>query len=231
MKGKIITIEGLDGSGKSTQIKHLREKLKELGIPNQFIHFPMLNQGAYGTLIAEFLRGEFGSLEEVHPKLVALLFAEDRNEHQAKLKQWLKEGQIIILDRYVKSNIAFQCAKIEEEKKKEELKNWILDFEFSINRLPQPEVSFFLDVPLTAISTSLKKNREGEDRSYLQGKEDIHEASMDFQKHVLEEYCKLLEEIPSFYRIPCADNQNKWLPATSIHELLLSRIEPLLLPR
>src|SRR5699024_2021121 len=100
MNGKIITIEGLDGAGKSTQITLLTERLQKLGVPHKFIHFPMLNQGVYGALIAEFLRGEYGGLEKVHPKLVALLFAEDRNEHQHKINQWLKEGNLVILDRY-----------------------------------------------------------------------------------------------------------------------------------
>lgn len=226
MKGKIITIEGLDGTGKSTQIKLLQKKLEEMGIPNRFIHFPMLNEGIYGTLIAEFLRGEYGNLDEVHPKLVALLFAEDRNEHQFKLKQWLAEGQIIILDRYVKSNIAFQCAKMNQKKEKDQLKKWILDFEFGNNALPRPEASFFLDVPFATISKSLAKNREGDDRSYLNGKKDIHEADMQFQKQVLAEYYRLLKETPGFFKIPCIDSRGKWLPATEIHQLLFSKIKP-----
>jgi len=74
----------------------------------------MLNKGEYGTLIAEFLRGEYGFLEEVHPKLVALLFAEDRKEHKATLERWIHAGYTIIMDRYVKSNIVFQCAKTKD---------------------------------------------------------------------------------------------------------------------
>jgi dTMP kinase len=72
MEGKIIVIEGLDGSGKSTQIELLKTKLKIMGVDYKYIHFPMLNQGRYGELIAEFLRGEYGTVEGVHPKLVAV---------------------------------------------------------------------------------------------------------------------------------------------------------------
>lgn len=122
MQGKIITIEGLDGAGKSTQIKLLTDRLTKMGIAYKFIHFPLMEKGVYGELVAEFLRGEFGALKNVHPKLVALLFAENRKEHIHKIKQWLAEGYLVILDRYVKSNIAFQCAKIEEEFEKEQLK-------------------------------------------------------------------------------------------------------------
>ena len=92
MKGKFIVIEGLDGCGKSTQVRLLQQKLEADGTAHRFIHFPMLNQGVYGNLTAEFLRGEFGSLEEVHPKLVALLFANDRLEHKASSGNgWTKD--------------------------------------------------------------------------------------------------------------------------------------------
>ena len=229
MAGKIITIEGLDGAGKSTQIELLREKLDQLGIQHRYIHFPMLNQGSYGTLIAEFLRGEFGNLEEVHPKLVALLFAEDRNEHKDKLNQWLEEDYVIILDRYVKSNIAFQCAKIEDNTQKEILKKWILDFEFGTNQLPKPEASFFLDVPLQIIENSLKTERNGADRDYLKGQKDIHEASISFQQQVLQEYYKLIDENPSnFHKIACMDSNMNWKSAEVIHDTLFSKIKPLL---
>ncbi len=224
MKGKIITIEGLDGAGKSTQIDLLTKKLTKLKIKHKFIHFPMLNQGVYGKLVAEFLRGEFGSLENVHPKLVALLFAEDRNEHQPKIKQWLEEGYLVILDRYVKSNIAFQCAKLKDEKEKEILKNWILDFEFNYHKLPKPEVSFFLNVPLNQIKKSLQNNRVGADRVYLEGKTDIHEDSFELQKNVLKEYLKLLEEMPNFHEISCFSTQEEWLSPKEIHQSIFKRI-------
>ena len=162
MRGKFIVIEGLDGCGKSTQVSLLQQRLQQEGIAYRFIHFPMLNQGVYGTLIAEFLRGEFGTLEEVHPKLVALLFANDRLEHVRKIREWLDEGCCVLADRYVASNIAFQCAKLKNEQEKTDLKNWILDFEFTHNRLPRPDKTFFLNVPISFIRKSLTNARTGE---------------------------------------------------------------------
>lgn len=225
MKGKIITIEGLDGAGKSTQISLLTERLNQLEIKHKFIHFPMLNQGVYGKLVAEFLRGEFGTLESVHPKLVALLFAEDRNEHKHKLNQWLEEGYLVILDRYVKSNIAFQCAKLEDEKEKDLLKEWILDFEFGFHNLPKPSVSFFLNVPLSQIKKSLSNNRIGEDREYLEGKADIHEESIDFQKEVLKEYLKLLKQDADFHEIQCFSEQQEWFSPEEIHQSIFEKLK------
>lgn len=225
MKGKIITIEGLDGAGKSTQIELLTDKLTQLGIKHKFIHFPMLNQGVYGTLVAEFLRGEFGSLENVHPKLVALLFAEDRNEHKHKLEEWLAEGYLVILDRYVKSNIAFQCAKLKGASEKEALKQWILEFEFDFHKLPKPEASFFLNVPMQQIENSLKNVRVGEDRDYLEGKTDIHEDSLDFQKQVLAEYLKLLKNTSNFHEVKCFSEAEEWLSPKEIHQTIFEKID------
>lgn len=227
MAGKIVTIEGLDGAGKSTQIELLTNRLNSNGIKHKFIHFPMLNNGIYGELIAEFLRGEFGSLDHVHPKLVALLFAEDRNEHKNQLKQWLAEDYLVIMDRYVHSNIAFQCAKLENKNDKVELKKWILDFEFNHNELPQPHLSFFLDVPFNHIEQSLKKARTGSDRDYLNGKEDIHESSLELQKNVLKEYRDLLKEEPQFYEIKCFDNNSEWLTPEEIHNSIFDKIKDL----
>lgn len=225
MKGKIITIEGLDGSGKSTQIDLLIERLNELGVKHKFIHFPMLNNGAYGKLIAEYLRGELGSLAHVHPKLVALLFAEDRNEHKALLNEWLEEGYLIVMDRYVNSNIAFQCAKTKEHNTKIELKKWILDFEFNHNHLPSPDLSLFLNVPFSHIEKSLNSTRTGADRAYLNGKKDIHEDSLELQRNVYDEYLTLLEEQTNFHGIDCFGANANWLPKNEIHEAIFEKIQ------
>ena len=99
MKGKFWVIEGLDGCGKTTQMECLKQALEKRNIPYKYIHFPMLNKGVYGELVAEFLRGEYGTVEGVHPKLVALLFANDRMEHISTIIDWLEEGYYVIADR------------------------------------------------------------------------------------------------------------------------------------
>lgn len=204
MAGKLIVIEGLDGSGKSTQIELLKSKFNAKGIRHQYIHFPMLNKGIYGELIAEFLRGEYGSVKEVAPKLVALLFANDRKEHIGRIIEWLNNDYFVLADRYVNSNIAFQCAKIEDQSEKEKLKKWIWEFEYNYNQLPLPFLSFFLDVPFDFIAKSLSGERKGNERDYLKGKQDIHEESFILQKNVYNEYKQLLREQSNFVRIDCS---------------------------
>lgn len=225
MAGKLIVIEGLDGSGKSTQIELLKSKFNAKGVPYRYIHFPMLNKGVYGELIAEFLRGEYGSVKEVAPKLAALLFANDRKEHIGRLIEWLNNNCFVLADRYVNSNIAFQCAKIEDKSEKEKLKQWILAFEYNHNQLPLPYLSFFLDVPFDFITQSLSGERKGNERAYLKGRQDIHEESVDLQKNVYNEYRQLLQEQSNFVRIDCC-NENMGINSPEyISELITGNLD------
>ena len=225
---KFIVIEGLDGSGKSTQLKLLTAYFEQLGIQYQHIHFPVMDKGYYGQLTAEFLRGDLGSLHQVHPKIAALIFAENRREQIHNIQQWLATDQIVIADRYVNSNIAFQCAKVENEQDKQQLKQWILEFEYTHNQLPRPAFSLFLDVPFTAIKHSLGNQRAGDDRAYLQGKTDIHEDSLDLQEKVRQEYLQMVQEQEDFSLISCADESGNYLPPEQIHAAIKLMCKPLI---
>ena len=118
---KLFVIEGVDGAGKSTQIKMLRDFFSSKGYSCEYMHFPRTETPYFGELIARFLRGEFGSLNDVDPYLVAMLYAGDRKDASDIIKAWLKEGKIVLLDRYTYSNIAYQCAKLNDEKSRSEL--------------------------------------------------------------------------------------------------------------
>ena len=102
----LVVLEGLDGAGKSTQVKKLRKYLEDTFGSLEYIHFPRYDAPVYGDLISRFLRGDFGSNEAVHPQLVALLFAEDRHGAAPEMKNTLNSGGHVLLDRYVYSNIA-----------------------------------------------------------------------------------------------------------------------------
>lgn len=87
-----IVLEGLDGAGKSTQVRLLRRLLAERGVESEYVHFPRFDAPVYGELIARFLRGEFGGVGQVDPYLVALLFAGDRADFAPQIRQWLAGG-------------------------------------------------------------------------------------------------------------------------------------------
>ena len=161
----LIVLEGLDGAGKSTQVKMLREYLEQRCPELEYIHFPRYEAPVYGDLISRFLRGEFGDNTEVHPQLVALLFAEDRHGAAPLMKEALAAGKTVLLDRYVYSNIAYQCAKLKDTSAKARLRDWIFNTEYGDFGLPVPDLNLFLDVPIGFVEKSLSQHREGSDRS------------------------------------------------------------------
>lgn len=200
-----IVLEGLDGAGKSTQVRMLRTLLAGRGVQSEYIHFPRFDAPVYGELIARFLRGEFGGVDGVDPYLVALLFAGDRAEAAPLIRGWLAAGKAVVLDRYVWSNVGFQCAKLPAGEERRRLMRWILDLEFGHNALPRPDLSLFLDVPFSFTERKLTELREGDDRAYLQGGEDIHEGSLALQQQVRGVYLEAAAEDASLRVIDCRD--------------------------
>lgn len=223
----LIVLEGLDGAGKSTQLKMLSEYLESRGKKIKYLHFPRFEAPIYGDLIAKFLRGDFGSIEQVHPQLVALLFAEDRRDASTMIRGWMKDGYAVVLDRYVYSNIAFQCSKLTSESEIEYLRNWIFETEYEKFAIPKPDLNLFLDVPLTFVDEKLKNAREGDDRSYLEGKKDIHEADLSFQVKVRNIYLQQCARDKSFIRIDCSDALGQMLSAKDIFNRIETEIERL----
>ena len=212
----LTVLEGLDGAGKSTQVKKLRAYLESLNGNLEYIHFPRYDAPVYGDLVSRFLRGDFGSNETVHPQWVALLFAEDRHGAAPQMKQVLEQGGNILLDRYVYSNIAYQCAKLNDADEAAALRDWIFETEYGNFELPKPDLNIFLDVPISFVESKLKSQRGGADRDYLEGAQDIHEADIEFQKRVRDIYRQQCEIDPKFIRIDCSDDYGQMLPPDEI---------------
>ena len=200
-----IVLEGLDGAGKSTQIRMLRQLFADRGVESEYVHFPRFDSPVYGQLIARFLRGEFGGVQEVDPYLVALIFAGDRADAAPQIRQWLAEGKAVVLDRYVYSNVGFQCAKLPAGEERDRLADWIVNLEFGLTRFPRPDLSLFLDVPFAFTERKLSEVREGDDRDYLQGGQDIHEASLQLQQDVRSVYLASAAKDPSLRVVDCSD--------------------------
>jgi dTMP kinase len=219
-----IVIEGLDGSGKSTQLELLKAYLKEKKMPYRYLHFPRLEEGVYGELIARFLRGEMGDIDRVDPYLVALIFAGDRADAANTIHRWIEDGFMVILDRYVYSNIAFQCAKLDTKKEKRTLMKWILELEYTHNQLPRPDLNLFLDVPLEFVRTQLNKQRSGDDRTYLRGEKDIHEDSIDFQEKVRQMYIDLNEHVNDLSIIKCSSGTEEMASPDLIFTMIKNQI-------
>ena len=212
----LIVLEGLDGAGKSTQVRKLREYLGQKCPKLEYIHFPRYEAPVYGGLISRFLRGEFGPIDRVHPQLVALLFAEDRHGAAPQIREALNNGSTVLLDRYVYSNIAYQCAKLPNANEAEALREWIINTEFGEFDEPRPDLNIFLNVPIGFVEKNIQSERKGADRAYLHHAQDIHEADIEFQKRVRAMYLRQAEVDKSLQVVDCADSEGGMLPPDDI---------------
>ena len=198
MHGKLITIEGIDGSGKGTQAQLLIDALKKQGRKVKMYSFPAYEQTFYGREIGAFLRGEFGSFEQVHPKLAAMLFANDRLEQKPALMKDLQDGYFVVCDRYVESNAAHQSAKLNATEQTAFI-NWIKQLEYQVHALPKPDLTIFLDLPIEYSKELVLKKKQ---RSYTDEKEDIQEAPHGYLKNVYHIY-KQLQVSEGWHTLNC----------------------------
>lgn len=224
----LIVLEGLDGAGKSTQVNKLQQMLASCGIGYEYLHFPRFDAPIYGELIARFLRGELGEVGVVDPYIVALLYAGDRADAAPMIRNWLDAGKCVILDRYVYSNVAYQCAKISDHEEQKKLRDWIVDLEYGYHRIPRPDVSIFLDVPFDFTRRKLEENRQGADREYLHGRQDIHEASLTLQQRVREVYLAQTAYDDRFRIVSCVGSDGGMLPPETIFTRIEAEVKPLL---
>lgn len=221
---RLFVIEGVDGAGKSTQIKLLKSYFSERGNDCEYMHFPRTDAPYFGELIARFLRGEFGSLNEVDPYLVAMLYAGDRKDMSPIIKDWLNRNKIVLLDRYTYSNIAYQCAKLHDLSDQDKLRDWILSLEFKHFAIPEPSLNIFLDVPSAFAENNLSGIRRGDDRHYLKGSKDIHEDSTAFQKKVRDIYVRVAESDKSLAVINCSGGNGEMLNPPDIFNLIIKTL-------
>lgn len=221
----LIVLEGLDGAGKSTQIELLRSYIESRGIQTQYLHFPRFDAPIFGELIARFLRGEFGTVEQVDPYLVALLYAGDRADAAATIRRWIEDGKAVILDRYVYSNIGYQCAKLKSEEERAKLSEWILELEYNYYKIPRPDLSLFLDVPFAFTKRKLTQTREGNDRDYLNGQRDIHEDSLSLQQAVREVYINATSKDELLKVVSCSDDSGMMATPEEIFSRIKTCVE------
>jgi len=216
MKGKLIVIEGNDGSGKTTQLKLLEQYLQSQNIPVETIDFPRYYDSFYGKLLARFLKGEFGTLNQVNPYLLSVIFALDRAQAKKEIEQWLAKGVIVLSNRYATSNMAHQAGRVPKNKRKDFVL-WDDELEYAINKLPRENVVIFLHVP-HKISQKLMKGEDRANRSYLKGKvRDMVEKNKIYLKNAEETYLWLAKKFPHWVTIRCVNSKGELRPKEDIH--------------
>lgn len=213
-KGKLINLEGLDGAGKSSQIDMITKHLDSLGKTWVKVHFPMYGENKFAEVISMFLRGELGDNDDVDPLFVANIYGMDRYKYKPQLIKHLDEYDYVLLDRYVFSNMGFQGAKYNDIEKRAGIMKWIEDFEFKFLRLPYPDVVVYFDLPIDVIKERLFGR---EDREYLEGTQDIHEADLDFQSRVRKIYLSM-KGMKNYKIVKCIGSQGEVLSPENLFE-------------
>jgi len=148
MKGKLIVIEGIDGSGKHTQVEALKKHFVKKGFKVKTIAFPRYDQ-FFGKLALQLLQGKLGEFSRISPYLGALPYALDRREARDEIVNWLKKGYLVLADRYVSASLAHQAAKLPVPKQRQFV-DWLIKVEYTINALPKEDLVLVLDVKPSA---------------------------------------------------------------------------------
>jgi len=203
-KGKLIVIDGLDGSGKATQTNLLIKRLKKQGYKTAVTDFPQYYKSFFGKMVGRYLAGEFGTAKQVSPYLASILYSADRWEAKEKMKQWLGEGRVVISNRYVSANQIHQAGKIRGRSEKIKFLKWLSRMEFEVFGLPKPNLVIFLDVPINVSQRLVIKKGM---RKYLGGVgHDIHEASKSHLAEAQKQVFDLVKKHTGWKKVECFKN-------------------------
>ncbi len=203
-RGKLIVIEGTDCSGKSTQINLLKENLTEMRKTFIVLDFPNYKTPT-GKIVRRYLDGAFGPANEIPAKLASIFYAEDRYASKKYITDALEEYDVVILDRYVESNMGHQGGKIRSQEEREQFFEWLRELEYDNFELPKPDAIMLLYMPYM-VGQGLMKTRERKSEFHPGAEKlDGHEGNIEHLKNAEESYLHLAR-IYNWIKINCAPN-------------------------
>jgi len=219
-RGKFIVLEGIDGSGKRTQLDLLTAALTERRLAHESISFPRYD-GFFGNLVARFLNGEFGTGDDVDAHLSSLLYAGDRFEAKPKMESILATSKTLVADRYIASNLAHQGARVPADKRDAFLR-WLTKLEYEIYDLPKEDAVVYLRVPATEAYRRIASKGA---RDYTNLKRDILESDVAHLTTTALVYDGLAHA-PNWITIECFDTARGALRAAEeIHRDVLDGLD------
>ena len=230
-KGKFFVLEGVDGSGKATQTKLLVKALIEAGYKVETVDFPQYGKGS-AALLELYLNGGYGTAEEIGPYRASIFYACDRYDASFKIRQWIAEGNIVVADRYVASNIGHQGGKIIKDKRKwDHYVTWLHELEYNIFKIPKPDYTFILKISpelSMKMSSNIKDGTKKKKRALYLGSskaKDIHEAAAGHLADALASYAAISKKFPKEYKIIECEEKKKFLPVKTIHQKVLTLVQ------
>lgn len=215
--GKLIVIEGTDGSGKATQLNLLLGYLKKKQINYASFDFPQYGKTFFGDFAGRFLNGEFGHFSRINPYLASFPYAADRWQVKEKIWQAINENKLVLCNRYTPS-VVYQAVKVKPTQRKTFLK-WVETLEYEVFNIPKPNLVVFLYVPLLYAQTLIAKKNK---RAYLNGKtKDQYETDVAYLKKVENMYLDMVKNNKDWAKIDCVEN-GAILTPVEIHIKILS---------
>jgi len=222
--GRLIVIDGADGSGKATQTKLVRTALVKMGYKVKTIDFPQYENNFFGKLVQRFLRGEMGDFIAYDPHVASVLYAADRFESSEKIKDWLEKGFIVICDRYVSANQIHQGGKIHDSAKRTSFLRWLDKMEYGIFKISKPDIVVYLNVAIEISEKLLDKRIKQQSALGKVSKRDLAEEN---KQHLVESRAsalKLIQNSNKWAKIECAP-EGDLLPRDVIRDLIIARIK------
>ncbi|MEX2028982.1 MAG: deoxynucleoside kinase [Candidatus Paceibacterota bacterium] len=236
-RGKLIVIDGTDGSGKATQAKLLIKRLKHHGRKVKVIDFPDYYSNFFGRFIGHCLSEQYYNFVKTHPKIASVLYAADRFESKDKIAKWLKDGNIVIANRYASANQIHQGGKIANTKKREAFIKWLDEMEYKVFKIPKPDVVFYLNVPIPTVLKLIKKRDAIQNRAYLgpaslklrraSKKKDVHEKDVKFLENSRKSALWLVKTQRGWVKIECLKD-GVMDTRENIHEKIYAKVKKII---
>lgn len=213
-KGKLIVIDGGDGTGKTTQFKLLLKRLQDEDLDVITMDFPQYGKKSCGA-VEEYLNGKYGTADDVGPYRGSIFFAVDRYDASFDMRKALDDGKIVLCNRYVTANMAHQGGKIADEQERLKYFEWLKDLEYRLFGIPQPDINIFLRVPPEIALELVDKKGQ---REYIGDKKrDMHEEDLEHQRNAEKVYMQLANLLPNSFMVECAPDGKLMLPE-EVHE-------------
>ncbi len=206
-KGKLIVIDGTDGSGKATQVELLAKRLKKEGKKVYVVDFPVYDKNFFGAFIGQCLTDEKYNFLKTHPKIVSVLYAADRWESSKDISAYLKKGYIVIANRYASANQIHQGGKITNAKERKEFLSWLDTMEYTVFGIPRPDHVVYLNMPIKFVHELIARREETQKRDYKGTKKDVHENDPKHLEDARKSAVKLVKELANVSEIMCASKK------------------------